>query len=277
MKDGGSPRGQPEFNREEIMEPSALKLLLVGGPTLLFEWAGLRILTDPTFDPPGSQYPAGPIVLTKTTGPALPVEGVGAIDVVLLSHDQHPDNLDLAGRALLPRAARVLTTASGGARLGGNALGLAPWASISLPARDGSSVTITATPGRHGPPGCEPICGDVTGFVLQCSDRADTIYFAGDTVWYEGVAEVAQRFRVTTAILCLGAARLREVSPEHLTMTAADALATMRAFPQAKVIPVHFDGWAHWTEGRASLANAFAEGGCASRVLWLEPGTWTTA
>jgi hypothetical protein len=37
-----------------------------GGPTALFEYGGLRFLTDPTFDAPGD-YPAdGGPVLTKT-------------------------------------------------------------------------------------------------------------------------------------------------------------------------------------------------------------------
>ena len=33
--------------------PSALTVLLVGGPTAVLDYAGLRLLTDPTFDPPG--------------------------------------------------------------------------------------------------------------------------------------------------------------------------------------------------------------------------------
>ena len=31
----------------------SLSVLLVGGPTAVLEYAGLRLLTDPTFDPPG--------------------------------------------------------------------------------------------------------------------------------------------------------------------------------------------------------------------------------
>ena len=33
--------------------PAALKLTLIGGPTAILEYAGLRWLTDPTFSPPG--------------------------------------------------------------------------------------------------------------------------------------------------------------------------------------------------------------------------------
>ena len=43
---------------------------------------------------------------------------VGAIDAVLLSHDQHSDNLDHSGRDFLKQAKRVLTTEAGAKRLG---------------------------------------------------------------------------------------------------------------------------------------------------------------
>jgi L-ascorbate metabolism protein UlaG (beta-lactamase superfamily) len=67
-----------------------VSLTLVGGPTVLIEIAGLRILTDPTFDPPG-QYDSRGIVLEKTVGPAVSADEIGAVDAVLLSHDQHFD------------------------------------------------------------------------------------------------------------------------------------------------------------------------------------------
>ncbi|MGH3769102.1 MAG: hypothetical protein ACRDS0_00940 [Pseudonocardiaceae bacterium] len=47
--------------------------------------------------------------------------------MLLLTHDHHADNLDDAGRALLPSAGAVVTTASGAYRLRG-ACDLTPWA-----------------------------------------------------------------------------------------------------------------------------------------------------
>lgn len=69
-----------------------LTVRLVGGPTALIGIGGVRLLTDPTFDPPG-RYPIGRRALVKTTGPALTPEEVGTVDAVLLSHDQHPDTV----------------------------------------------------------------------------------------------------------------------------------------------------------------------------------------
>lgn len=109
----------------------------MGGPTALLELGGLRLLTDPTFDPAGSEYPTSLYTLRKMQDPAIAAEDMGAVDVVLLSHDHHLDNLDHAGRALLGRATTILTTPAGAARLGAPAIGLGPWQSVDVPTRDG--------------------------------------------------------------------------------------------------------------------------------------------
>jgi L-ascorbate metabolism protein UlaG (beta-lactamase superfamily) len=256
------------------MSDPALHLTLVGGPTLLVELDGLRLLTDPTFDPPGTYVAraAGAVPLTKTASPALPPEAVEPVDAVLLSHDQHADNLDAGGRALLARAPRVFTTRAGAARLAG-AEGLAPWERRTLRDRAGRAWTVTGTPARHGPPGIEPITGDVTGFVVTDPDGADVLYVTGDTVWYEGIAEVARRFRPALVVLFAGAAEPR--GPFHVTMDPNDALEAARAFPDARLAAIHDHGWAHITRSAEDLARAFGALGQGGRLVPLEAGRRT--
>jgi L-ascorbate metabolism protein UlaG (beta-lactamase superfamily) len=184
--------------------PPALTVLLVGGPTAVLEYAGLRLLTDPTFDPPGD-HEGG---LRKLTGPAVGADDVGAIDAVLVSHDQHADNLDPGGRAYLADAARTLTTTAGAERLGGTAIGLEPWASVELERPAGDAVTITAVPALHGPEGSEPITGPVIGFVLQASD-APTLYVSGDNASVDVVRSIAERLGpIELAVLFAGGVSL---------------------------------------------------------------------
>jgi L-ascorbate metabolism protein UlaG (beta-lactamase superfamily) len=114
---------------------------------------------------------------------------------------------------------------------------------MELTKPDGKSLRITATPARHGPAGIEPLSGDVIGFVLTFEDETGSIYVTGDTVWYDGVAEVARRFRVSTVLLFAGAARTR--GPFNLTMDTNDAIETAHAFPDATIVSVHSEGWAH--------------------------------
>jgi L-ascorbate metabolism protein UlaG (beta-lactamase superfamily) len=246
-----------------------IHLTLVGGPTLLLEVAGLRLLTDPTFDPPGPHPLGAALTLTKRTGPALPPEALGPVDAVLLSHDQHPDNLDGAGRAFLASVPRVLTTPAGAARLPG-ATGLAPWQRTVLQGRRGATLLVTGTPARHGPPGVEPLTGPVTGFVVSTPDGRDLVYVTGDTVWYEGTAEVARRFRPELVVLFAGAARTR--GPFDLTLSASGALEAAAAFPGAALVPVHAEGWAHFTEGDEEVARAFQALGVRGRLQLLPRG-----
>lgn len=249
-----------------------LRVTYIGGPTALLEWGGVRLLTDPTFDPAGETYTTAVYTLRKTHGPALAPEALGPVDAVLLSHDHHFDNLDHAGRAMLARAGAVITTAAGAERLGDRAVGLAAWEERDIMAPDDGVLRITATPARHGPAHADR--GPVIGFALAFRDEPDsTVYVSGDTVWYEGVREVSERFRVRAAILSLGAARVREVGPWNLTFTAEEAVQAARALPNATIIPVHFEGWEHFSESRAEIERAFRAAGLEQRLRWLTPGS----
>lgn len=253
----------------------APRLTLVGGPTLLIEWNGLRLLTDPTFDPAGSTFSRGPsYTLRKTRGPALSAESLGELDAVLLSHDHHFDNLDDAGRAMLPRARLVLTTVAGAERLGGNARGLRPGDTAELRAPDSRVLRVTATPARHGPAGGDR--GPVVGFLLSwADDPADALYISGDTVWYEDLEALAARHRVRGTVLFLGAAKVAVAGDQPLTMTADDAVRAARAFAPAAVVPVHYEGWEHFSQSRGDVERAFAAAGLSDRLRWLAPGVAT--
>ncbi|HEX7918105.1 MAG TPA: MBL fold metallo-hydrolase [Gemmatimonadales bacterium] len=244
-------------------------LTYVGGATALIEFGGLRFLTDPTFDPRGSAFSPGPYTLTRTTTPALASESLGRIDAVLLSHDHHYDNLDTAGRALLPHAGVVITTHAGADRLGGNAVGLAPWEAFPLRGMDGAEVMVTATPCRHGPAHADR--GPVIGFLLTDTSGA-SIYISGDSVWYEGMQEVAARFAPRTAVLFLGAATVDAVGPFPLTLTAEGAVEAAHAFGGSMIVPLHYEGWAHFTEGSPDVVRAFAVAGLTDRLRWPVPG-----
>ena len=249
-----------------------LTITLIGGPTALIEIDGFRLLTDPTFDGPGD-YQLPHVKLEKLTGPAMSVRDVGAIDAVLLSHDQHSDNLDHSGRDFLAEAKRVLTTEAGAQRLGGKTEGFAPWTSTELK-KGGQSLTVTASPARHGPAGIEPLSGDVIGFVVESSKAGSRpIYISGDTTWFDGVAEVAKRFKAGVVLPFAVAAQTR--GPFHLTMDTNDTIETARAFPDAVIVPVHTDGWAHFRQNANDLRATFDTLGFGPRLRILQPGVAT--
>ncbi|HEX4851404.1 MAG TPA: MBL fold metallo-hydrolase [Puia sp.] len=243
------------------------RIKYIGGPTALIEVAGLRFLTDPSFDPKDSLYPTNIYTLHKLSDPALAKENLGHIDVVLLSHDHHFDNLDRSGRALLQLADKILTTPEGAVRLGGKAEGLHVWQTIDLETRDGRIITITGTPCRHGPVGGDR--GPVTGFVLNFkNEKEGAVYITGDTVMYEGIEEVAKKFRAKIVVAFLGAAIVRNVGPAHLTMTAEEGVQLAGLFKEAKIIPLHFEGWEHFSESKSNIIGAFGKAGILDRLQW---------
>ncbi|MFF1281807.1 MBL fold metallo-hydrolase [Streptomyces sp. NPDC058299] len=236
---------------------------VLGGPTVLIEYGGLRFLTDPTFDDPGD-YPApSGRVLTKTAPPRVPLAGVGPVDVVLLSHDQHADNLDHSGRALLADVPRTFTTPAAAGRLGGRTEPLTPWQSVELPRPDGGTLTVTAAPALHGPEGSEPIVGEVTGFLLTATDLP-TVYVSGDNASLDLVKEIAVRYGpVDTAVLFAGAPRLPVLDNALLVLDGRGTAAAAQLLQARRVVAAHCDSWAHFTESRDDVVRAFEEAGLA--------------
>ena len=257
----------------------AVRLTHIGGPTVLIEFAGWRLLTDPTFDPPGRRYRFGwGTGSRKLAGPAIQPADLGPIDAVLLSHDQHDDNLDRLGRELLPSADVVVTTVPGAKRLGGNARGLAPWASTRLQGSRGPAIEVTATPCRHGPTSRLPPIGEVIGFALTWNGQDHgALWISGDTVLYDGVRDAARRLSVDVALLHLGAVRFPITGPVRYTMTARDAVELCPLLSPRVVIPIHYEGWSHFHEGREAIERAFSSAPRDIRqgLRWLPIGTPT--
>jgi L-ascorbate metabolism protein UlaG (beta-lactamase superfamily) len=258
---------------------SAVRLTHIGGPTVLIEFAGWRILSDPTFDPPGRRYKFGwGTASNKVTGPSMSVAELGPLDAVLLTHDHHADNLDDAGREVLNGASTVVTTVAGARRIGAGASGLEPWEVTHLE-RDGApTIDVTATPCRHGPPLSRPVVGDVIGFSLRWPGQTHgELWFTGDTVVHRRLRPVGQRLQVGTVVAHLGGVRFGLTGPVRYSMTGRD-LATLRDWTQPQqMIPVHYEGWSHFSDDRTEVERALAASPAAADcVTWLPIGETRT-
>jgi L-ascorbate metabolism protein UlaG (beta-lactamase superfamily) len=231
----------------------------LGGPTVLLEYAGLTILTDPTFDDPRAYERPGSTTLVKTHGPGLAVAGLPPIHLILLSHYDHRDNLDDAGLALVRTGIPTLTTPFAAAALDlPHVRGLEPWEAT---ARRG--FTVTAVPASHGP---ADVAGPVTGFVLE-APGAPRVYVSGDNSELDAVGEIAARFApIDVAVLFAGAARVPEIDAA-LTLTSADAVAAARVLGARTVVGVHTEDWQHFSQSRADLEAAFADAGMTDLLV----------
>ncbi|MEU9368284.1 MBL fold metallo-hydrolase [Streptomyces avermitilis] len=251
---------------------------VLGGPTAVIDMGGLRIVSDPTFDEPGPQG-----YLTKTAGPAVSASALGPVDLVLVSHDLHPDNFDKRGRAFAETAPLVLTGPLSAARLGQPAIGLSPWTSHSLLRRDGGGeLTVLAVPAVHGPEDGERdadgyVNCEVTGFVLS-GPGLPTVYVSGDNASIRTVTEVSRRVPdISAALLHAGAARVpAKFEGRPLSMDSRRAAAAAAVLDADIVVPAHYDGWTHFSEGLADLELAFHEAGLSSLLRTATHGSWVT-
>lgn len=231
---------------------STLTITYIGGPTAVIEYAGTRFITDPTFDAPGTYDDGDGEALVKTQGPAISRLDVGAIDVVLLSHHEHKDNLDYEGLELIATGIPTLSTREAASDLfGGSVIGLDSWESHHF-----GDVTVTAVPALHGPPGIERLIGEVTGFVLEAPDEP-TVYVSGDNASIPLVQQIASRFPdIDVAVLFAGAARVASIDA-NLTLTSPDAAQAAQILGASRVVGVHTADWKHFSETRDQLEAAF--------------------
>ena len=100
------------------------------------------------------------------------------------------------------------------------------------------------------------------------------LWISGDTVLYDGVREVAERVPVDTAPLHLGGVQFPVTGPVRYTMTARDAVELCRLVRPRTAIPIHYEGWKHFRQGRAAVEREFAAAPEDVRrcIRWLPMG-----
>jgi L-ascorbate metabolism protein UlaG (beta-lactamase superfamily) len=162
-----------------------------------------------------------------------------------------------------------MTTPGCGQRLGNGAKGLADWESVEL---DGSTtITVTGVPAIHGPgtrEKVEPVTGQVVGFVLT-GEGLPTVYVSGDNASLDAVKAIAERVGpVDTAILFAGAPRIPVLfDGAPIVLDSAQAAEAATILGARQVVPVHYNSWAHFTEGRDELGAAFTAAGLVDRLI----------
>jgi L-ascorbate metabolism protein UlaG (beta-lactamase superfamily) len=256
---------------------SSLEITHITTATAIIDIDGVKFITDPVFAPSGTEYEYPLVTLRLADDPAIPLNALPAIDAVLLSHEDHEDNLDDCGRRLLD-GRKVITTPDGAKKLSPrpDIRAIQPWQTLDLVA-GGKAFKITGIPAIHLPG------GECTGFVIQTasfghavSGLPNAIYFSGDTIYHPDLLKMNERWHVVAAILNLGNAQVSVDSskPEEklqITMGGKDGARLVKELDAETLIPMHYKSWGHFTEGEEDLVKVFEEEGIEDRVRWLTP------
>lgn len=247
-----------------------LRITHIDTACFLLEIGALRILTDPVFDNPGKIYSFGFGTFSrKYSTPALRPEELGRIDLVLLSHDQHEDNLDREGRKFLKQVPLVISTLPAARRIAG-ITGLREWEHFQK-----DFLRITAVPAQHTAWRIlNPVAGKVIGFVLEWPGQNGVFYISGDTVYFKGIDAIAERYpNIDTAVLHTGRAGFPYLTgPLHYTFHARDALRAAHKLKPRRIVPVHCGGWWHFREKESDARAIYEQAGLGGRMIYLEPG-----
>jgi L-ascorbate metabolism protein UlaG (beta-lactamase superfamily) len=116
------------------------------------------------------------------------------------------------------------------------------------------------------------LTGEVTGFVLE-GEGLPTVYVSGDNASLEVVRQIAERFRhIDVAILFAGGARTALLGDAYLTLPSDAAAEAAEMLGARMIVPIHFEGWAHFTQGGDTLKSAFARRGLSDRLRLPSPG-----
>jgi len=204
--------------------PLSLSMAYLGHSTVLIDIGGIRVLTDPIL-----RRRVGPLV--RAGAPVDPASW-SRVDVVLISHS-HWDHLDYGSLRLLGHDVPIVVPRGMAARLRARGfhevIEVVPGDDIRI-----AGLTIEATRALHrgfGPPiGPTELC---VGYLLW---GTRSVYFAGDTALFEGMAAFDRG--VELALIPVWGWGPRARAPEHLDpLGAAQAVRLVR--PHVAV-PIHW-------------------------------------
>jgi L-ascorbate metabolism protein UlaG (beta-lactamase superfamily) len=222
---------------------AGLAVTLVRNATVLVTVDETTFLVDPLFAPEGALPPIDNTPNDRNN-PLVPMPDVDlAHDAVIATH-RHPDHFDDAAVEELDANVPLFCQPAEAEAFVEDGF------TDVRPVEDGATfdgVTLHRTPGRHGHGELAEQMGPVSGFVL---DGDETLYLAGDTVWYDPVAETLGRFDPDAVVLNGGAARFTEGEP--ITMGVDDVTAVREA-TDAPVAAVHMEAINHCLLSREEL------------------------
>ncbi|WP_439879651.1 MBL fold metallo-hydrolase [Pontibacter sp. MBLB2868] len=250
----------------------------IGGPTFLLKLGSFKLLSDPIFaGGPVAFYMDGHPSTGEDNAPILrfsplPFLDLNNLDLVLISH-LHSDHFDsFATKILSKESILVAPTAqinSPKLQKFINRQPLGWWEEVLLE-KEGEKLRIMGLPANHShdEPTNEAL-GIVNGYELQYTSGnfAYTIYWTGDTVWFDEIREIKKRLgKVDLLIPHMGA--VGKDGPWGLmTLDSGEATKVVEIIKPFTVIPVHHHTFSHYTEPISPLVEKMVNSPSELRVL----------
>lgn len=228
-----------------------MRITQVRNATLLINYAGKNILIDPIFAEKGTYPPFKSLLRNTEKNPIndspIPISEMIKADAVIITH-LHIDHFDEEAKKQLPKNIPVYVQNQEDKEV----LVSAGFHNVQILGNDTmfETIRLIKTNGQHGyDDEIIKALGNVCGVIMQ-NEQEKTVYIAGDTVWYDGVANVISNYNPPIIILNAGA---NSVMDKQLIMGKEDVLKVHNAVPNAQIIATHMEGFNHWVLSRAEL------------------------
>jgi L-ascorbate metabolism protein UlaG (beta-lactamase superfamily) len=244
--------------------PGTMSVTFVGHASAMVTTPGARVLTDPLLE--RALYG-----LKRAKAAGLDRADAGDVDLVLISH-AHRDHLSLSSLRRISAAATVVVPPRCGMLV--KEIGFSRV--VELPPGQGfthADVEVTAVPVRHS--GARR---GACGYIIRSPDAC--VYFAGDTGYFSGFAEIGRRFSPDVALLPIGGYEPASFRQEHLSPL--DAVYAFEDLGARVLIPIchgsfplsyePLDEPVTWLRQLARERGLTAGGADAPRVAVLDHG-----
>ena len=263
-------------------EPASIKFIC--NATVLLRYADFTILTDPNFIHRGEEIPLGyGLTTTRLTDPAMEIDDLPELDVIVLSHF-HADHFDRLAEERLDRSLPIFTTPEAADKLRDLRFtateALETW-DFRECTRDGARLRVTAMPGRHAPGALTIALPEVMGTLLEFwpessgpgpdpGEPALRLYITGDTIMYGGLREIPERHpAIDLALLHLGGTRVMGLT---VTMDAEQGLELLRTVEPRLAIPIHYNDYEAFKSPLEDFVAAVRDAGLEDRLRYLRHG-----
>lgn len=213
--------------------------------TLVVDLDGVRFLVDPMLSEPGANPPVENTP-NQRRNPLVPLADVDLDhDAVLVTH-RHTDHWDDWADAVDPDTPVFCNPVEAEAFEEDGLTDVRPVGDVEAFA----DVTIHRTPARHGHGETAAAMAPVCGFVVEGDE---SLYLAGDTVWYDPVPETIDEHDPDAVVVNAGAAQFVESDP--ITMD-ADGVSRVVDHADCPVVAVHMEAINHCLLERDDLREA---------------------
>ena len=252
-----------------------MQITYIGHATLLLEMGGVRVLTDPNFEPRLGRF------LARVSAPGVALEALPALDALLLTH-AHADHLSFKSLDRLPRDIPLYAPPAVARWLVGKGYRHA------TPIDDGESANIGT--GLRVHTGRATHKGNRYGFdrwrsatnmYLLESDE-ESAFFAGDTALTPSTHHLVERVlwanhrQLDIALLPIGWAPAWKPGFRRGHLTGEDALALFETLRARAMLPYHWGTFRHVTATAHDAINRLRakleQHDARERVHVIEPG-----